>query len=312
MDLNVTPFADQPFGAEVRGFEPDEEPTPELVERISRALADHVILLFRGHQRPRDEELIRFASAFGVLFDGGEIFGMSSPSREILQLTSQLDAGGVETGPSAVTPLPWHTDYSYLRYAAKMSLLEALELPPDGGAETWFCDLYAAYEALDPAVANRIGDLVGVHELGASGRHLTREEKDFIRSTRGARSPEFNYPGFRIPALHPLVERHPDTGRPALYVNSLVGGIDGMDPDEGRALVDELFEHAAADERIYRHAWEPGDLILFDTVGTMHRRGITDGGGHRVMRQMSVMLTGDDEPTAAVESIRSVASLADG
>ena len=94
-----------------------------------------------------------------------------------------------------------------------------------------------------------------------------------------------------MPALHPLARRHPDSGRTALYVNSLVAGFEGVEHAAGRELLDELVAHATRPERLYGHAWREGDLIIFDDVGTMHRREPSDPDQLRVMRQLSTMLT---------------------
>jgi len=290
MELVVRELEGEAFGAEVRGWDPGEDLDDETRRRIDSALAEHILLVFRGHRQPNDQELISFAARFGDLFDGGELFGMDSPTTEILQLTSERDGQGVETGPSAVTPLPWHTDYSYLVRGAKMSFLNALHLPPDGGGETWFANLYDAYETLPEQTRERISGLVGIHRLGASGQFMSREEKDQIKATREARSPQFGYPGHRIPGLHPAVYAHPDTGRRSLYVNALVSGFEGIDEPTGRSLVAELYHHACQEQRIYKHHWSVGDLVLFDTVGTMHRRDGTDETQTRVMRQMSTLL----------------------
>jgi alpha-ketoglutarate-dependent taurine dioxygenase len=73
----------------------------------------------------------------------------------------------------------------------------------------------------------------------------------------------------------------------------LVAGFEGLDQAEGRALVDELMRHATRPERLYGHAWQEGDLIIFDDVGTMHRREPSDADEIRTMRQLSTMLTDD-------------------
>jgi taurine dioxygenase/pentalenolactone F synthase len=290
MAIQVTPFADASFGAVVTGWDPGRAPDEQLVGELRAALAEHVLLVLRGHRPPGESELIRFAGGFGSLFDGGELFGLASPTREILQLTSERNERGVETGLAASTPLPWHTDYSYLPCAAKETFLEAMCLPADGGGRTWFCNLYDAWETLEPSRRADLGDLVGIHTIKGSGKHLSEDDKAANRVHRDRRNPDYSYPGDRIPALHPLARRHPDTDRTALYVNSLVGGFQGMSEPEGRALVDELMAHATRAERLYGHAWQEGDLIIFDDVGTMHRRDPSDPEELRMMRQLSTIL----------------------
>lgn len=289
--LHVSPLPDAPFGAEVTGWEPDREPTGELVAELLDALARHVLLVLRGQQPPTDAELIRFAGAFGPLFDGGQIFGVTGRTREILELSSERNELGVEAGLAASTPLPWHTDYSYLAQAAKETFLEAVRLPDDGGGRTWFCNLYDAWETLPADRQAELVDLVGIHTIKGSGKYMDRDDKVTMRTHQDRRNRDYRYPGDRVPALHPLARRHPDTGRTALYVSSLVGGFEGVDEAAGRELLDELVAHAARPERLYGHPWRQGDLIIFDDVGTMHRRDSSNPEQTRVMRQLSTMLT---------------------
>lgn len=297
MTLTVTPLPHSPFGGLVAGWDPGQEPTPELVGEVRHALAAHVLLVLRGHRPPSDAELIRFAAAFGPLFDGGELFGIASPTKEILHLTSERNALGVEVGPSAATPLPWHTDYSYLPCAARETFLEAVALPDDGGGQTWFADLYDTWERLPETIRQRLDGLVGVHSIKGSGRHLDREAKRAVRSTRQHRNPEFTYPGGRQPARHPIAHRHPDTGRVALYVSSLLAGIEGWDDDEALDLIEDLMRRATDPARIYGHRWQVGDLVIFDDIGTIHRRDPSDQAQVRSMRQLSTMLADDGLPS---------------
>jgi taurine dioxygenase/pentalenolactone F synthase len=289
--LRVVPLPDAPFGAEVTGWDAGQAPTDELVAELRAALAANVLLVLRGQRSPTDEELIRFAGAFGPLFDGGEIFGVTGRTREILELSNERNELGVEAGLAASTPLPWHTDYCYLPRAAKETFLEAVRLPADGGGRTCFCNLYDAWESLPAARRDELDGLVGIHTIKGSGKHLDRGDKAATIAHQERRNREYRYPGERVPALHPLARRHPYTGRTALYVNSLVAGFEGVDEAAGRDLLDELVEHATHPERVYAHAWREGDLIIFDDVGTMHRREPSDPDQLRVMRQLSTMLT---------------------
>jgi alpha-ketoglutarate-dependent taurine dioxygenase len=132
-----------------------------------------------------------------------------------------------------------------------------------------------------------------VHSIKGSGRHLDRDQRRAARAAREHVNPEFRYPGGRVPAHHPIARRHPATGRTALYVNSLVGTIDGWDPDEADDLLDDLMAHANEACRTYGHAWQQGDLVIFDDVGTMHRRDPSDPAEVRTMRQLSTLLDDD-------------------
>jgi alpha-ketoglutarate-dependent taurine dioxygenase len=115
-----------------------------------------------------------------------------------------------------------------------------------------------------------------------------------IRAER--RNPRASLPGGGGPAIHPLVLRHPRSGRAALYVSEFIAGIDGMDDGDAHQLTVELLAHATAPERVYRHDWRPGDLLVFDTIGTVHRRDLSHHGEVRTMRQLSTMAGGLNGP----------------
>jgi taurine dioxygenase/pentalenolactone F synthase len=115
-----------------------------------------------------------------------------------------------------------------------------------------------------------------------------------VRAER--RNPQASLPGGGGPATHPLVVRHPRTGRRALYVSEFIAGIDGMDDDDAHQLAVDLIAHATTPERIYRHRWQPGDLLVFDTIGTIHRRDLSHHGETRTMRQLSTVAVGLNDP----------------
>ncbi len=126
----------------------------------------------------------------------------------------------------------------------------------------------------------------------AAGAYATPSSTDDAeRAARAAQAnPALTYPDDGHGAPHPVVHRHPETGRPALYVSAFVRDFDGMPHEEGRALLDELLRHADHPSRHYCHRWQPGDLVISDQVGTVHKRGEVRADAGRTMRQMSTLL----------------------
>ena len=93
-----------------------------------------------------------------------------------------------------------------------------------------------------------------------------------------------------MPAVHPLVRTHPETGRRALYVHPLkLQYIEGMTPEESTALIDKLLEEALDAEVIYRHRWRCGDLGIIDNRACLHR-ALTDydPDAGRVMHRITI------------------------
>jgi taurine dioxygenase/pentalenolactone F synthase len=287
--MDLSPLA--PFGAEVQGWDPTRDLADAELEFVRGALAAHVVLVFRGHAVPTHEQLARFAQRFGEVAAAGEMYGIELAQREVLEVSNELDATGKEKGVAGSGTIPWHTDYSFQRRAAQETFLEAYKLPPSGGPQTCFLDMYDAYETLPADLQARIDGLVARHTLFAAGAYATPDVDPDERAARERQAnPALHYPDDGSGAPHPVVMVHPLTGRRALYVSSFVQRFDGVDHDEGRALLDTLLRHADQRERCYCHSWQLGDLVLSDQVGTVHKRGLVRANEARTMRQMSTLL----------------------
>lgn len=96
------------------------------------------------------------------------------------------------------------------------------------------------------------------------------------------------------PVLHPLVHTHPVHGKKALYLDSTTTiGVDGLDHDSGKTLLDELYEAATRPQFVYRHDWQIGDVVLWDNGLTMHRREPFDPEARRLMKRTTMLLPRD-------------------
>jgi len=282
----------RPFGAEVRGWDPAA--TSAADERFLRdALAVHHVLVLRGHRVPTGAELARLGFVFGPVAPAADLYtGISFDQREILHVSNELDAQGRERGVAGSGAIPWHNDYAFRIDAAKETILEAFRLPADGGPPTCFLDMYAAYDALPDTLRARVDGLIGRHTLHAAGAYASAEGGDDERAARAKQANnDIVYPDDGSGAPHPVVSRHPETGRRALYVSAFVREFDGVASDEGRALLDELLVHADHPSRHYCHHWLPGDLVISDQIGTVHKRGLVRADAGRTMRQMSTLVS---------------------
>ena len=71
--------------------------------------------------------------------------------------------------------------------------------------------------------------------------------------------------------MQPVVRTHPETGRKALFVSEhFTTRIVGLPQAESDALLAELFAHSVKPEFVYRHKWEPHDLVFWDNRSLMH------------------------------------------
>jgi len=290
--LDITPLSDQPLGALVQGWKPDEVLDDTTRDTVKQGLVDHLVLVFRGHTQPTDDELVQFAESFGPLIAGSEWFRDVGHRPEILPVTNAVGDDGIPLGTGGAGTLEWHADYSYVPNPGKESFLNAVTLPPNGPC-TYFCDQYAALATLPD---ERVEQLRGLRAHHSLAEHVQRgtdgKEQELDSSGFDAKRQRDEQLGIERPPIpdaeHPVVLRHPESGREILYASrGLTRRILGMSRDESNALLKELHVHSTKSERVYAHHWQEGDLVVFDTLGALHRRDAWDPKGTRVMRQLS-------------------------
>ena len=272
------------------GAEVDSVDLKAITERefaaIHQAWLDHLVLLFRG-QRLTDDDLIAFSRRFGRLDwapvqETGRRFVEGHPE---IYVVSNVIENGVPIGSLGAGEAVWHTDMSYLESPPKASMLYALEVPPAGG-NTYFCNMYAAYEGLPEALKLRIAGLSVKHDA-------TYNSGGYVRQGVRAVDDPLTSPG----VYHPLVCTHPETGRRALYLgrrrNAYIAGLALAESD---ALLDELWSYATRREITWHNQWRVGDLVLWDNRCTMHRRDPFDPESRRVLHRTQIQ--GESRPSA--------------
>ncbi len=163
----------------------------------------------------------------------------------------------------------WHADITFLSPPASVSLLQSLVLPPVGG-DTLFANQHKAFEQLSPAFRSMLEGLNAVHVYP------------------GRSEDEAN-----VSAVHPVVRPHPETGRPALYVNpAFVTRFVGMTEAESRPLLEQLFAHQVQPEFTCRVRWTAGMLLLWDNRSVLHY-AMNDYFGHqRTLQRVTSMEVG--------------------
>ena len=217
-------------GVEITGIDLSRPLSARTKDAIYAAFLEHFILVFPGQDLdPAAQEA--FSRQFGDLEGNVRrlVPGVLAP---LVNLVTNVDDNGnpTETPPTHGNYF-WHTDKSY-RPAPSLATILHAKLVPSSGGDTQFANTGMAYDALPEATKQRIATLKVVHSWEASRRNTgnvpaTAEEI--------ADSP---------PVTHPLVRTHPDTGRKVLYMGTHTSHIEGMDYEEGRALLRELLEFA--------------------------------------------------------------------
>jgi len=274
------------LGAEVRGIDLRRIDDAAFAA-IHQAWLDHSVLLFRGQQLS-DDDLIAFSRRFGDLDwapiqENGRRFVEGRP--EIYVVSNVLGPDGQPIGSLGAGEAVWHTDMSYLPTPPKASMLYAKEIPSVGG-DTHFASMYAAYEGLPAELQARLGGLRVKHDG-------TYNSGGFLRAGVTPTDDPRAAPGH----LHPLVCRHPETGRSMLYLGRRrLAYIDGLPLEESEALLDTLWSYATRAEICWTNRWRVGDLVLWDNRCTMHRRDPFDAGARRIMHRTQIK--GEAPPAA--------------
>ncbi|MEO7114896.1 MAG: TauD/TfdA family dioxygenase [Caldimonas sp.] len=265
------------LGAEISGVQLDRGVSPETFRALYDAFLRHQVLVFPANDLPPAAQ-VAFARQFGEVQVHVMSMYHADGFPELYRL-SNLDAEGQPNGrhPDKGT-LVWHTDGSWRRATGQATIIYG-EVVPETGGETWFCDMYGAYERLSDEWKRRIAGMVAVHNLDFS--RTRRHGTDLMTDAQKREAP---------PVEHPVVRRHSETGRTCLYLGDHAESIVGMPYDEGRALIDELNALAVHEDLTYKHRWQARQLIVWDNRCTMHRA--TEYDPHtqrRVVRRCTVL-----------------------
>jgi taurine dioxygenase len=249
--MRVNPLL--PIGAEVDGIRVDALSADE-VTAVQGLLGVHGVLVFRG-QEADDAGFLRFLRSFGdLMFTKGETPVDGYPDLNVISNV------GRATPPRS----NFHVDTSYVRTPPAYTALRAVEVPEAGG-QTLFSNQYRAFETLPADTRRTLQDRVMTHVV--TGLELDDDDE--------------------TSAVHPLVRIHPVTGRPVLYLSAPArcAEISGMTPDETRETIAALIAHSTADHNVLRHAWSPGDVVIWDNRCVMHKADHSGVVGDRVMHR---------------------------
>lgn len=226
----------------------------ETVAHLRDLLAAHGALVLPD-QDADDSEFVAFLKSFGPLtFTKGEAAVASHPD---LNVVSNV---GRTTAPRST----FHVDTTYVRHPPAYTALRAVTLPEHGG-ETLFTNQYRAFETLPDHVRDALDGRTMTHVV--TGLQLDD--------------------GDETSAEHPVFQRHPISGRMALYMSTPARcvAISGIADDQAEQTVAFLFEHSTRAENVHRHVWSPGDIVMWDNRCVMHRADHARVAGDRVMHR---------------------------
>jgi len=265
-----------PLGVEVLGLDLRES----ISETDWQALRDLVmregLVLFRDQPMDAERQIAlgcRFGELENTTIDGG-------PVDESKTLLTNVDVdGNILADDHVMMQLlaineGWHTDSSFRDIPASFSLFSGVTVPEEGG-DTFFASFQLGWDALPEDEREKLLGLRALHDYNEA--YATREVD--MTGVFGGAAPC---------GTHPIVRRHPETGRTGLFVSEHVFGIEGMPSDEAKALNRRLVDICIDPARVYHHHWSLGDLLIWDNRSMLHRAQGFDPQHPRVMRHVRV------------------------
>jgi alpha-ketoglutarate-dependent taurine dioxygenase len=260
-------------GAAITGLDADtllaDDALPVVV---MEALEEHGVLVFPELHIDDDTQI-----AFSKRLDD---VGKAEPAAPPSIYTVSLDPEKSHTAAYTLGTFNWHIDGAQDDVPTKATTLSAKAVSSNGG-ETEFASTYAAYDALTDTEKEQFAGLQVLHSFEASQR-LVHPDPSPQELARWREKPD---------KVHPLVWRH-RSGRCSLVIGVTADHVVGMEPESGKALLDSLLARATAPERVYRHHWTVGDLVIWDNTGVMHRVEPYDASSAREMHRTT--MSGDE------------------
>ena len=257
--LEIRPL-DAPLGAEVLGLDLGRPLADDDFARIHRAHLDHHVLVFRD-LRITPQQQVDFSRRFGPL-QIHVLRQFQLPGHPEILVVSNIKENGQPIGLGDAGHY-WHSDLSYKELPSLGSMLHAQELPSEGG-DTLFANQHLAWERLPAALKNAVAGLKAEHHYLAKYAEL-QQRNPWRPNLTPEQIAEVK------PVVHPVVRTHPENGRKALFVSEhFTTRIVDVPEDESRALLDELFRLSTLPELVYRHRWQPHDMVFWDNRSVTH------------------------------------------
>ena len=283
--MSVRPLG-KSFAGELRGVDLRQPMSDDSFTTLLGHWSRFPVLVIPG-QDLSIEEHQAFTGRFGSLMERARPAherGEAAQANPYMMLVSNIRVNGKLIGSSADGLLEFHSDAAFNPVPPMASMLFGIEIPSVGG-DTLFVSMYDVYESLTQEIKQEIAHrkAVNYHTYDESGVESGKKREERGKSVRHA--------------VHPMVIRHPVTGKPVLYVNRhMTREIVGMDEQRSSDLLQSLFAKIEREERIYAHKWRPGDLVIWDNRCVQHGRSDFAPTERRLLRRFAVNCDAPPQP----------------
>jgi taurine dioxygenase len=266
-DIQIRPVAPA-LGAEVFGVDVSSI-DDRGVAAIRQAVLDHLVVMIRGQHQLGIDGLEAFTSRLGEPIETPFV-GSLRAHPNVVRVVKEAH----ETSPNFGGG--WHSDLSYLDRPPDFTLLWAHDVPTSGGDTMW-SNQYRALEGFTPGFIDALRTLRAIHT--AAGPYSAR---GYYAATMKDASMDIRPSDEALAEqAHPIVVRHPETGRDVLFVDQgYVTRIAGWSASESRPLLAMLFAASTRDSNVVRMRWEQGTLGIWDNRATQHQ-ALDDYAGQR-------------------------------
>jgi taurine dioxygenase len=257
MPIEIVPTG-AALGAEIRGVDLAQPINDASFAKIEQAYDEYGVIFFRG-QHITPPQQVAFTRRFGEI--EFNIFGerWSVEGSPEIVVVSNITEDGKPLGIRRAGE-NWHSDMCYTARPPRGTMLYAREIPDLCGlplGDTEFASAAAAWDALPPTLQQKLRGRLAVFDFAGRKRAFPPTQSEIDRNP---------------PVRHPIVRTHPRTGRKSLYVmRDDCTAIEGMDAEEAETLIAALADHIVKPQFIYRHQWQPGDLLMWDNCTVQHR-----------------------------------------
>ncbi len=267
--LDIKPSAGA-LGAEIRGLDLNGELTRGDFLRVRKLLNEYEVIFFRD-QDISPESMKTLALSFGPV--------QAHPAYETVVGFPEITI--LESTPEKPTKIEaWHTDMTFSEHPPMATMLKSVIVPPKGGDTLW-SSMTAAYDALSFQMQEFLNGLTAVHDFAWGFKESLAEP--------GGRERLADAVAANPPVRHPVIRTHPETGKKAIFVNSLfTTRIEGLSRRESDALLAFLFEHIKTDEFTCRFNWSSNCLAIWDNRCTQHRPVNDYFPAHRRMERITI------------------------